>query len=351
VKIGSAIREILPSTFYMRKDGKIFIGDDADEMQDKDPVGYVTAVKKDIHKDGFLPMDKERQIGRVELVSHLFRHIREFVKKNVPHFRDKDIDECILTVPVIFSPPQREAIRRAAEMGGFQKVLRPIEEPVAAAKAYLFETKHQGIDSVVVCDIGGGTTDFAVVKRHGDLLLPVSEVPTGGVRLGGDDLDERVIEYVEKKDPDKEQHQSLWQRVWNWRNSYKSKIRSFKETLSRKSEDEKFECRVNGKQLSFPRTWLDECVNQFAQELCDELEEYLKMVHEKLGKDNVPILLAGGSSKLHGLEDKIKAIAGKSEVLTWQNSDYAIVLGAALEGAPTVTKTAPALKNVSAVLS
>jgi hypothetical protein len=89
---------------------------------------------------------------------------------------------------------------------------------------------------------------------------------------------------------------------------------------------------MEGEKLPVPPEMTNNCVSLFVDHVCNELENYLKVCREKLDREKPPILLVGGSSKLSGLEDRVKQIAGDLPVYRWERSDYAIVLGATLEG-------------------
>ncbi|MGL4942888.1 MAG: peptidylprolyl isomerase [Thermoguttaceae bacterium] len=323
-------RQAMPSVFYVPKEGggAILVGDDAEGMLEEDPEGYVVALKMEIHKPGTKRLGAGRKIDRVELASHLFRHIKAFLEKNEPHFYHSNIDTCTLTVPVDFSDSQRNAIRKAAELGGFTNI-DIIEEPVAAAQAWLAATHQQGIDSVVVCDIGGGTTDYAVVRyRHG-IFQPIPEVPTKGMEWGGDRLDEMIIDHVQDEDEeaDTEEKQGFWSRIGKWKGAFKSKVRLIKERLTKRPKDI-YETKIQDTKLPVSKEVIQRCIGDFTDHVCDELQGYLVQCREKLAIENIPVLLVGGSSKLPGLEEKIKEFAGDENVFHWNHSDYAIVLGA-----------------------
>ncbi|MDR1385804.1 MAG: Hsp70 family protein [Planctomycetaceae bacterium] len=338
IEIGRNVLTMIPTVFYVPKagEGNILVGDDAEEMLDHDPDGYVIALKKEIHKPGKIRLGSGRSIERVELASHLFQYIKEFVEKHIPAFYKKTIDSCILTVPVCFSEPQRDAIRRAAEKGGFRHV-RVIEKPVAAAKAWLFATHTQGINNVIVCDIGGGTTDFAVVQYKNGIFQPIPEIPTKGFNWGGDDLDERILESAqENNNDDSDESQSFWNKVFSWKNAFKSKVRRIKEFL-RKNRKPEHGIDIKGNGFILKQETINQCVGDFTDQICNELKPYIKLCREKLKVENIPVLLVGGSSQLLGLEGKIKAIAGDANTFCWSRSEYAVVLGAAMDGIKTST--------------
>lgn len=333
VELGHRVTTMIPSVFYVPPPdkGAILVGEEAEDMSEEDPQGYVVAIKKEIHKSGSRRLGVGRKIDRIELVSHLFRHIKGFTEKHIPYFMNRKADSCILTVPVSFSGIQREAIRKAAELGGFSEI-KVVEEPVAAAQAWLAESSRQGVDAVVVCDIGGGTTDFAVVRCQHGFFQPVPDIPTKGFDWGGDNLDESILEHLHDEDEEAntDKGQGLWSQVNQWRGAFKTRIRRIKESFSR-NKKESYGTKIRDTELPVSRSAVEHCIEKFTDQVVDELDQYLKTCRERLNKKDLPVLLVGGSSRLPNLEEKVVAIAGKSSVFRWSRSDYAIVLGATLE--------------------
>ncbi|MDR0391615.1 MAG: Hsp70 family protein [Planctomycetaceae bacterium] len=337
VEIGRNVRTMIPSAFYvpLPVDGKIveseiLVGDDAENMLDEDPDGYVIALKKEIHKSGFKHLNNNRKIERAELAATLFRYIKNYTQSNVPYFIDTEIDSCILTVPVNLSTIQRDAICKTAEQGNF-RYIKVVEEPIAAACTWLAETRKNGVEYVIVCDIGGGTTDFATVECKNENIQLAPEILTKGFNWGGDDLDERIIERLQDTDDsNKENEQNFWQNITNWRSAFKTKIRNIKEFLT-KQKKELYTAKVKNVELPIPQKIIMSCVNDFIDEICCELDVYLKECYDKLNRRDIPVLLVGGSSQLCGLEEKIKTLAGEKNVYRWANSEYATVLGATLD--------------------
>jgi molecular chaperone DnaK len=188
VELGREIRTILPSVFYIPKEGQgdRLVGDDAQDMVDADPEGIVLSLKKELHKLGKKRCGPERPaIDRIQLASDLFSYIHQRCRIEV--FHDQEIKRCQITVPVDFKAQQREAIREAAKLGGFEEIAL-IEEPVAAAQHWLLSQPDEKFgNSVVVCDVGGGTTDFAFLRYTDGRFQADDQVLSAGFSLGGND--------------------------------------------------------------------------------------------------------------------------------------------------------------------
>ncbi|MDR2107379.1 MAG: Hsp70 family protein [Holosporaceae bacterium] len=114
-----------------------------------------------------------------------------YLKKNAEESLGMPMKSAVITVPAHFSDSQRTAVKQAASVAGI-KVLRLINEPTAAAVAFGLDKRKEGIFGVY--DFGGGTFDFSVLRLTGNGIFQV--LATGGDnRLGGDDLDDAILEY------------------------------------------------------------------------------------------------------------------------------------------------------------
>src|SRR5271154_5829896 len=122
--------------------------------------------------------------------------ILQKMKKTAEDFLGTEVTEAVITVPAYFNDAQRQATKEAGEIAGL-KVLRIINEPTAAALAYGLDKKKE--EKVLVFDLGGGTFDVSLLEigktEDGGSVLEVLAT-NGDTRLGGDDWDQRVVDYV-----------------------------------------------------------------------------------------------------------------------------------------------------------
>ena len=171
-------QEVIPSVFYLPKEGhgKILVGNEAHDMRKTDPQGIVETLKREIHNDDEILLGPGRvAIGRKQLAAELFRHIRERCRQK--EFAKLEITACCLTVPSLFSEPHRKALREAAELGGFLQITI-LDEPEAAAKAWLDHACQSPGDFMVVCDISDRTVHLALVRRmDGQITTEASIMP------------------------------------------------------------------------------------------------------------------------------------------------------------------------------
>lgn len=196
LELGREIRSIIPSLFYIPEEGEILLGDDAVEASKFHKTGVVRGLKMEIDREKAIRKNN-RKTDRVKLASLLFSHIKSSC--NDLYFNDTPVTDCIITIPPSFSisESKKKAIEKAAKLGGFETI-KTVEEPVAAAKHWLSNGKGKS-PYIFVCDIGGGTSDFALLERtvnNEDYRL-YSELPPKSVEIGGNDIDETIYDLLD----------------------------------------------------------------------------------------------------------------------------------------------------------
>ena len=322
IELGEEIRTIIPSVFYIPKKGDRLVGDDALMMVDHDPEGIVIGLKKEIHKAGMVHCGPGRPpIGRVQLASDIFSYIRRLCQKEVFLEKNINLNICTLTVPVSFEEQQRDCIRKAAELAGFKQIIL-IEEPVAAARAWLSTAgKTLATDHVIICDAGGGTTDFGLLRYEKGRFESVPDVPTDGFPSGGNDIDESILDRVLEAgtiDADSAR---------NSRGAFLVKIRQAKELFARHPASEK-PISLNGITLQVPLKTVKDSGHLYIEKTVEGLRRFLIKCSTVVKAHEIPIILVGGGSRLSGLKEAIEVLA-PGRVFQWNQSDYATVLGAA----------------------
>ena len=130
--------------------------------------------------------------GKKYMSQEISARILMKLKRDAESYLGEDVTEAVITVPAYFDDAQRTATKEAGQVAGLE-VLRIINEPTAAALAYGLEKKHAD-ETVLVFDLGGGTFDVSVLEI-GDGVFEVKST-SGDTKLGGDDWDEAVIEWI-----------------------------------------------------------------------------------------------------------------------------------------------------------
>ena len=148
--------------------------------------GLAYSVVKSSKSDAWIEVE-----GKQYSPPQVSAHILMKLKKAAEDYLGSDVSEAVITVPAYFNDSQRQATKDAGKIAGLD-VKRIINEPTAAALAYGFDKKKEGM--IVVYDLGGGTFDISVLEV-GNNVIEVKST-NGDTHLGGDDFDKRVIDYI-----------------------------------------------------------------------------------------------------------------------------------------------------------
>lgn len=339
IDLGREVRTVIPSLFYLPKEneGSILVGDDAYEMLEHDPEGIIIGLKKEIHRLGKKRCGSGRLAPeRIELASELFRFIKTRCEEEV--FHCSSISHCHLTVPVSFEEQKRECIRRAAQLAGFEEVTI-IEEPVAAAMHWLSSAGGDASDYVIVCDVGGGTTDIAILRRCGKSFEPIPEIPCAGFGLGGNDIDEMIFE---------EASANIKGDVGDRTAGFLLKLRRIKESFTK---DKRLACPVSlgASTLNVQKDIVERSVAKFVAKVEQAMRRFLVDCADKVKIKDIPILLVGGAGHLHGIKTALEKL-NSGKVFLWCDSDYAAVLGAVVGHGATSAAQSKVVAMVSVML-
>ncbi|MDB6034016.1 MAG: uncharacterized protein JWM16_4354 [Verrucomicrobiales bacterium] len=189
----------IPSLFYVPKEerGAILVGEAAQAMITLDPEGVVSGlnIKWHLHKSGkILRGAGRRAIDRKSLVAELFRFVRERSQEKIG--AGTRITRCCITVPAAFAQPQHEAVRKAAESGGFREITLT-EESVTGSQIWAAESEAE--EYILVCDMGRAGTGLSLVRRINDRFRTDENFPP--FFLGSEDelQDENYLNRVTEK--------------------------------------------------------------------------------------------------------------------------------------------------------
>ena len=241
------------------------------------------------------------------------------------------ITKAVITVPAYFDDAQRQATKDAGTIAGLE-VLRIINEPTAAALAYGFDKKGERL--IAVCDLGGGTYDVSILQV-GEGVFEV-KATCGDTHLGGDDFDQRIIDWL--CDKFKEEHGI--------------DLRKDRMALQRlKEAAEKAKCELSTLQeteINLPFITADASgpkhlvvtltrsqLERLCSDLLDKLEEPARraMADAKVTPaDITDVILVGGMTRMPAVIEKFRQIFGK-DPLRNLNPDEVVAMGAALQGA------------------
>jgi chaperone protein dnaK len=304
---------------------KRFMGESYDQVQREiSQVPY--AVEKGDNNTPRVAID-----GRQYSPQEISAMILQKMKKTAEEFLGQEVTEAVITVPAYFSDSQRQATKEAGEIAGLT-VKRIINEPTAAALAYGLDKQHTD-QKIAVFDLGGGTFDISILELN-DGLYEVKST-NGDTHLGGDDFDQKVIDWLAeefKKDEniDLRKDPMALQRL-------KEAAEKAKIELSASSETE-----INLPYImagdGMPKHLVRKLTRAKFEQLCDNLiqatlepcRKALQDAHMQPSDIN-EVILVGGSTRIPAIQQIVEKFFGKAPH-KGVNPDEVVAVGAAIQG-------------------
>ncbi len=207
----AAGRRLTPSVVHFpTAEAAPIVGHEANRVRVIKPAETVYSVKRFIGRRGAEISDEEKQIayplqtdGAVTVPIHgrnfspeeISAAILKKLKRDAEHYFGDPVTRAVITVPAYFNDAQRNATRRAGELAGFT-VERIVNEPTAAALAYGLDKLGEK-SKIAVFDLGGGTFDLSILELNAGVFQVLAT--NGNTRLGGDDLDRRLVDFLVEK--------------------------------------------------------------------------------------------------------------------------------------------------------
>ncbi|MBO5777373.1 MAG: Hsp70 family protein, partial [Clostridia bacterium] len=177
-----------PSVVGFAKDGERLVGEIAKRQAVSNPDNTIISIKRDMGSDR-----KVRIEGKDYTPQEISAMILTKLKNDAEKYLGEKITEAVITVPAYFSDSQRQATKDAGKIAGLE-VKRIINEPTAAALAYGVDKDENKQQKVLIFDLGGGTFDVSILEL-GDGVFEVLAT-SGNNRLGGDDFDKKLMDYI-----------------------------------------------------------------------------------------------------------------------------------------------------------
>ncbi|HBF37148.1 MAG TPA: molecular chaperone DnaK, partial [Firmicutes bacterium] len=255
--------------------------------------------------------------------------ILQKMKTDAEGYLGEKIQQAVITVPAYFSDAQRQATKDAGRIAGLE-VLRIVNEPTAAALAYGLD--KGGDHTILVYDLGGGTFDVSILEL-GDGVFEV-KATGGNTRLGGDDFDERVVNWMAeqfKKDNgiDLRNDRMALQRLKEAAEKAKIELSGLAST----GINLPFITAVNGEpkhlDLTLTRAKFDELTADLVEATAGPTKRALSDAGLDV-KDIDKVILVGGSTRIPAVQDMVKKIIGK-EPYKGVNPDEVVAVGAAIQ--------------------
>jgi len=255
--------------------------------------------------------------------------ILQKMKQSAEDYLGQKVDKAVITVPAYFNDSQRQATKDAGKIAGLE-VMRIVNEPTAAALAYGLDKKKD--ETIAVFDFGGGTFDISILEV-GEGVVEVKST-NGDTHLGGDDIDERLIEWIIeefKKDQgiDLSADKMALQRLKEAAEKAKIELSSTMETEINLPFVTADQSGPKHLAMKLTRARFEQLVDPILQRLKGPVEQALK----DAGVDSKKIdevVLVGGSTRIPKVQEIVKGIFGK-EPNKSVNPDEVVAVGAAVQ--------------------
>ncbi len=315
---------LTPSVVAETAQGHKLVGSVARRQAAANPEKTVLSIKRLMGTDYRASLN-----GRTYSPQEISAFILRKIKLDVENYLGEEVKKAVITVPAYFNDSRRQATKEAGMIAGFD-VMRIINEPTAASLAYGLD--HEDIQTILVWDLGGGTFDVSILEL-GDGLFQVKAV-NGNIELGGDDWDERLVDYLAER----------------FLNEHGFDIKSDKISLQRLREaSEKAKRELSYKpstsiSLPFIRTGKKELKNLEAsidretfEAITADLREKLlgptrqALADAKLTTDGIDrVVLVGGSTRMPSVRDLVEKTFHKKPFIKI-NPDEVVGIGAAVQ--------------------
>ena len=307
------------------KGSERLVGQVAKRQAITNPDNTVSSIKREMGSDYRRTIE-----GKTYTPQEISAMILQKLKQDAEAYLGETVSDAVITVPAYFSDSQRQATKDAGKIAGLN-VLRIINEPTAAALAYgMDKEKNQ---KILIYDLGGGTFDVSILEI-GDGVFEVLAT-AGNNRLGGDDFDERLMNYM--ADEFKKSH-SIDLRG----------DRMAKQRLKEAAEKAKIELSgMMSANVNLPFISMDSNgpvhfdmnitrakFNELIGDLLDKTKTCVQQAMRDAGLTNDKldkVILVGGSSRVPAVQELVKTITGK-EPFKGINPDECVALGAAIQG-------------------
>ncbi len=314
-----------PSVVAFTKNGERLVGEPAKRQAVTNADNTIASIKRDMGTDHGRTID-----GKKYSPQQISAMILQKLKADAESYLGEKVSEAVITVPAYFNDAQRQATKDAGKIAGLD-VKRIINEPTAAALAYGLDNEKE--QKIMVYDLGGGTFDVSIIEI-GDGVIEVLST-NGDTHLGGDDFDQRIIdwmvrEFKAKEGVDLSGDKMALQRLKEAAEKAKKELSSATTTninlpfITATAEGPKhFD-------MNLSRAKFEELISDLVEKTAIPVQNAMRdagLTNADLGK----VLLVGGSTRIPCVQDKVQQLTGHEPSKTL-NPDECVAIGAAIQG-------------------
>ena len=315
-----------PSVVAFSKDGERLVGQIAKRQAVTNPEHTIISIKSKMGTAEKVKIDDD-EFSPQEISAMILQKL----KTDAESYLGSKVTQAVITVPAYFNDSQRQATKDAGKIAGLD-VLRIINEPTAAALAFGMDKEEQD-QKIMVYDLGGGTFDVSILDI-GDGVFEVLAT-NGNTHLGGDDFDQRIIDYLlsefkKSEGIDLSTDKMAMQRLKEAAEKAKIELSGMQQTeinLPFITADSNGPKHLN---VTLTRAKFEELIHDLVESTKTPVENALK--DAKLTANDISkVLLVGGSTRVPCVQEMVKKITGKDPD-KGINPDECVAIGAAIQG-------------------
>ncbi|QOC27030.1 molecular chaperone DnaK [Microbacterium hominis] len=320
-----------PSVVAFTKDGEVLVGETAKRQAVTNVDRTLSSVKRHMGTDWKTQSIDGKQYTPQEISARILQKL----KRDAEEYLGDSVTDAVITVPAYFNDAERQATKDAGEIAGLN-VLRIINEPTAAALAYGLD-KGKEDELILVFDLGGGTFDVSLLEvgKDDDFSTIQVRATAGDNRLGGDDWDQRVVDYLIKqfKDTtgvDVSGDKIALQRLKEAAEQAKKELSSSTST----SINLPYLSLTDSGPVSLSETLTRAKFEDLTKDLLDRTKKPFNDVIAEAGikvGDIDHVVLVGGSTRMPQVTELVKQLTGGKEPNKGVNPDEVVAVGAALQ--------------------
>ena len=313
-----------PSVVAFSKNGERMVGQVAKRQAVTNPDRTISSIKREMGTSHTVEID-----GKKYSPQEISAMILQKLKHDAEGYLGDKVTQAVITVPAYFTDAQRQATKDAGKIAGLE-VLRIINEPTAAALAYGVDKENE--QKVMVYDLGGGTFDVSILSI-GDGTIEVMAT-AGNNRLGGDDFDERVVnwmiaEFKRDQGVDLSSDRMAMQRLKEAAEKAKIELSGVTSTSINQPYITADATGPKHLDLTLTRAKFNELTADLVEKTMGPVRQALE--DSKLSVNDISkVLLVGGSSRIPAVQEAVKKLTGK-DPFKGINPDECVALGAAIQ--------------------
>ena len=314
-----------PSVVSFQANGERLVGQVAKRQAITNPDKTIISIKREMGTDHKVTIE-----GKDYTPQEISAMILQKLKADAEAYLGEKVTEAVITVPAYFNDAERQATKDAGRIAGLD-VKRIINEPTAASLAYGLD-KMDSAHKILVYDLGGGTFDVSILDLGDGVFEVVST--NGDARLGGDDFDQRIIDYIAEdfkaqNGIDLRQDKMALQRLKEAAEKAKIELSSSTQTLINLPFITADATGPKHIDMTLTRAKFNELTHDLVERTINIMKEALKSGNVSLN-DIDKVILVGGSTRIPAVQEAVKNFTGK-EPSKGVNPDECVAMGAAIQ--------------------